>query len=53
MVLKDPGTLDLACRYAQTQIRKGDLLGASPTLERILLVRPDLPRVRVLYAVVL
>ncbi len=52
-VIKNPGNLDLAFRFAQTQIRRGDLLGASSTLERILLLRPDLPRVRVLYAVVL
>lgn len=52
-VLKDPDNIDLSFEYAKTQIRDGDLLGASTTLERILLVQPNLPRVRVLYALVL
>ncbi len=52
-VLADPDNVGLNFRYAQTQIREGDLLGASATLERILLIKPGLHRVRVLYAIVL
>lgn len=52
-VLKDPDNIELNVRFAQTQIRKGNLLGASATLERILLVNPNLVEVRVLYAIVL
>ncbi len=52
-VLANPGDLNLALRYAQTQIRKGDLLGASGTLERILIANPRLANVRALYSVVL
>ena len=51
-VLADPDNIDLNFRYAETQIRKGDVRGASATLERILLIEPDLPRVRLLYAIV-
>lgn len=52
-VLKDPDNIDLNFRYAQNQIAKNELLGASATLERILLVNPNLADVRLLYAVVL
>ena len=52
-VLADPDNIDLNYRFAQTQIRQGDLKGASATLERILLLAPDLAQVRLLYAVVL
>src|SRR5262249_26962011 len=38
---------------ALTQIRQGDLLGALSTLERILLKNPNIPRVRLIYAIVL
>ncbi len=51
-VLADPDNIDLNFAYAETQIRKGDVRGAGATLERILLVDPDLPRVRLLYAIV-
>lgn len=52
-VLANPDNVDLNFAYAQTQIARGDVRGAAATLERILLVEPDLPRVRLLYAIVL
>jgi tetratricopeptide (TPR) repeat protein len=52
-VLANPDDVDLNFAYAQTQIARGDVRGAAATLERILLVEPDLPRVRLLYAIVL
>ncbi len=52
-ILKDPDNIALNARYAQDQIAKGELLSAAATLERILMVNPDLADVRLLYAVVL
>ena len=52
-VLADPDNIDLNIRYALTQIRDGNVRGAGATLERILLIRPDLASVRVLFAIVL
>ena len=52
-VLRDPDNADLNYAYALTLIRQGDLLGALSTLERILLRNPNVPRVRLLYAIVL
>lgn len=52
-VLKDPDNAELNFRFARQQIRRGDLLGASSTLERVLARQPDLHRVRLLYAIVL
>lgn len=52
-VLADPDNVELNYRYAQGQIRRGDIKGAAATLERILMVKPDLARVRLLYALVL
>jgi hypothetical protein len=52
-VLQHPDDVDLNYRYAQSQVAAGNLRGAASTLERILLLAPDLARVRVLYAVVL
>ena len=52
-VLKDPNNIALNVRYAQDQIARGEVLGAAATLERILLMNPKLPDVRLLYAVVL
>ncbi len=52
-ILKDPDNIGLNYRYAQEQISRGELLGAAATLERILLVNPNLADVRLLYAVVL
>jgi hypothetical protein len=52
-VLQHPDDVDLNYRFAQTQVARGELRGAASTLERILLLAPDLARVRLLYAVVL
>lgn len=52
-VMKDPDNIDLNFRYARTQVAKGDILKAAATLERILMVNPELPRVRLFYASVL
>ena len=52
-VLKNPDDIELNYLYAQSQVSKGELRGAASTLERILLVDPNLARVRLLYAVVL
>jgi hypothetical protein len=52
-VLSDPDDVELSYRYALGQIKRGELKGSSATLERILLINPDLPKVRLLYAVVL
>jgi tetratricopeptide (TPR) repeat protein len=52
-VSADPDNADLNFRYAQTQVRAGNLKGASATLERILLLNPDLTQVRLFYGVVL
>lgn len=52
-VLADPDNLDLNFRYAKVQIARGDFVGASATLERLLMLKADLPRVRLFYALVL
>ena len=52
-VLAHPDDLDINYRWARTQIARGDLKGASATLERMLLVNPDQPGMRFLYGVVL
>jgi hypothetical protein len=52
-VLRDPDNVELNYAFALTQIRTGDLLGALSTLERVLLTHPNLPRVRLLHAIVL
>ena len=52
-VLKDPDNLDLNFRYAKAQVARGDLVGASATLERILIINPHLPPIRLFYALVL
>ena len=52
-VLAKPDDVDLNYGFARQQVRRGDLKGAAATLQRILLVNPDLPRVRLFYAVVL
>jgi len=44
--LEDPDNIMLNFRYAQTQIKNNNLLGAAGTLERILLVNPNLSKVR-------
>lgn len=52
-VLAHPDDVELNYRYALTQVRKGNLRSAAATLERVLMVKPDLPKVRLVYAVVL
>jgi tetratricopeptide (TPR) repeat protein len=52
-VLKNPGDARLSFRYARRQIREGNLTGAATTLDRILLQRPGLQDVRLLYGIVL
>jgi tetratricopeptide (TPR) repeat protein len=52
-VLADPDNIDLSYRFALTQIRHGDLLGALATLDRLILIVPDEPNIRALRAVVL
>ncbi len=52
-ILADPDNIDLNFRYAQTQVAQGDLLGASATLERVLLIKPELPQIRLYYGLVL
>ena len=52
-MLRDPDNLELNFRFARQQVRRGDVRGAAATLERILLVNPDLAQVRLFYAVVL
>ncbi|HVE13500.1 MAG TPA: tetratricopeptide repeat protein [Elusimicrobiota bacterium] len=52
-VLAAPDNPDLNYRYALAQARRGDLKGASATLERMLLVSPNQARIRLFYAAVL
>lgn len=52
-VLKNPDDVDLNYRWAKRQVETGDLKGASATLERILMVKPGLTKVRLTFAVVL
>src|SRR5271169_2770221 len=50
-VLKDPDNIELNQRFANKQVRNGELKGASATLERILMLNPNLPNMRMFYAV--
>ena len=52
-VLKDPDNLTLNFRFALGQIQSGNARGAAATLERILLIAPELSEVRMVYAVIL
>lgn len=52
-VLNSPDDPELNFRYAVSQIRKGNLRSAAATLERVLIVRPDDVRVRLVYGIVL
>ncbi len=52
-ILAKPDDVELNYRYARAQIARGELKSAAATLERVLLVNPDLAKVRLLYAVVL
>lgn len=52
-VLAKPDDVDLNYRWAKRQVEIGDIKGASATLERILMVKPGLTRVRLTYAIIL
>jgi hypothetical protein len=52
-VLKDPDNIQLNFRFARQQVADGNVKGASATLERILLIQPELAAVRLFYAAVL
>lgn len=52
MVMADPDNVELSLKFAKKQIREGDLKGASATLERIVTLRPNNARARLLWAVV-
>lgn len=52
-ILEEPDNIELNFRYAQEQAGREDLLGASATLERMLMINPDLHEVRLFYAVTL
>lgn len=52
-ILNRPNDIELNFQFAQQQAKSEDLLGAAGTLERILIIRPDLNEVRLFYAVVL
>ena len=52
-VLSNPDDIELNLRFARAQVNQGNVRGAAATLERILLVDPDLAQVRLFYAVVL
>jgi tetratricopeptide (TPR) repeat protein len=45
-LFRDPGNLDKSYRFAVLAIRKGNFEAAISALERMLLIEPDLPRVR-------
>lgn len=52
-ILKDPDNVELNVRYAKQQLARGNYKNAAGTLERILMVRPDINEVRLYYAIVL
>ncbi|MBI4678652.1 MAG: tetratricopeptide repeat protein [Elusimicrobia bacterium] len=52
-VMADPDNIELNYRYALSRVGRGDLRAAASTLERILMVKKDLPKVKLLYAVIL
>ncbi|MBN1687744.1 MAG: DUF560 domain-containing protein [Candidatus Omnitrophica bacterium] len=52
-ILADPDNIQKNYLYARTEVSKGNLLGAASTLERILMIDPDLAQVRLFYAIVL
>ncbi len=52
-ILSQPDDIQLNYQYAREQIAGNDLLGAAATLERILLINPDLHQIRLLYGVIL
>ena len=53
MVMADPDNVELSLRWAKTQINTGDLKGASATLERVVTLRPNNAKARLLWAVVM
>lgn len=52
-VMADPDNIELSYRWARAQIRNGDLKGASATLERVVTLKPNKARARLLFAIVL
>lgn len=52
-VMADPDNVELNFAFARAQIRDGDVKGASATLERIVMLRPNMAKARLLFAVVL
>lgn len=52
-ILADPDNIELNVLYARTQIKHGRMDKAQATLERILLIEPDLTIVKMLYGLVL
>lgn len=52
-ILVDPDNIELNVLYARTQIKHGRMDKAQATLERILLIEPDLTIVKMLYGLVL
>jgi tetratricopeptide (TPR) repeat protein len=52
-ILKNPDDIALNFAYARQQVAQGRLKAAATTLERILLIEPDLHEVRLFYALVL
>ncbi len=52
-ILKDPDNIALNVAYARQQVEQGRLKSAATTLERVLLVEPQLHEVRLFYALVL
>jgi len=52
-ILRDPDNIVLNFRWAKAQMAQGNIRGASATLERILILDPDLAPVRLYYAIVL
>ncbi len=45
-LFQDPGNLDKSFRFAELAVQKGNFEAAISALERMLLINPDLPRVR-------
>ena len=52
-ILKDPDNVNLNIRYAKAQIARDEYPEAAATLERVLLINPNLADVRILYVAVL
>lgn len=52
-VLRNPDDILLNLRFARAQVNEGNVRGAVATLERVLLIDPDLAQVRLFYAVIL